>query len=437
MSTSSQFVPVLKSELDFFKPRAVQTTQIGYETIALKPINSVGETTKRIEFFHPGKNTDFYRKISHTYFYFKFAVTKADGTTKIDETKLYSYINYLGQTLINSVEVQLNGVTVTRNTENYPYRGFIETLLGNTKLETDCHLASSGFSVDTGNKVDEITAANTAMIARRELIKDKKEVEYISRLHGDLFNTHLYLPNGLDLTVNLNLNRDEFILMSGEADPECSFRLKDVTLYTEICHINPAVLAAHAKTFQDHNAIIPMQHVEVQSVTIAPGSRVVAIDNIFTGRLPSVIIIGMTPNSAYAGSFKWNPLCFKHLDLTYMTVSINGVQHRLGPLNFNNNLHVMGYHQMLKATGLLDQSDAPLISLDRYLHGYALFAYDFSAEGEGAGAGTHSSLQPVGNVRIEASFNTALSEAITFIVYSVREGAAIEIDKNRSVYVTL
>lgn len=436
MSTSSQFVPVLKSELDFFKPRAVQTSQVGYETIALKPINSIGPSSKRIEFFHPGKSSDFFRKISHTFLHFKFAILQKDGATAVETAKAYSFINYLGQTLISSIEVQLNGVTVSRNADNYAYRAFIETLLGNNKLDTDCHLASSGFAVDVGEKVDVYHSSNTSLTSRNALISDKKEVEFISRLHGDLFNSHLYLPNGIDLAVNINLNSDLFILMSDEAAPNCQFYLRDVTLYTEICHINPAILAAQAKTFQDHNAIIPLQHVEVQTFTVAAGARHVALDNVFTGRLPSIIVIGMTPNAAFAGDLKKNPLCFKHLDIDHMTLSVNGVQHKVGPLDFDNNLNIMGYHDLLKATGLLDQSDAPLITLDRYRHGYCLFGFDLSAEGEGAGAGTHSSLQPVGNVRVEATFKNDLAAAITFIVYSVKEGGALEIDKNRSVFVS-
>jgi len=314
---------------------------------------------------------------------------------------------------------------------------FIETILGNNRLDGECHLASGGFTPDTGKNVDEWDDSNVALTARVPLIKDKREVEFVSRLHGDIFNSHLYLPNGLDLAININLNSDNFILMTGETTPNCQFFLKDVTLYTDIVHINPAVLAAQARTFQDHNAIIPMQHAEVQSFTAAPGARFVALDNVFTGRLPAVVVVGMVPNAAFAGDLKKNPLCFKHLNLDYITLSVNGVQHRIGPLDFEANTHVLAYHNMLKAAGLLEQTEAPLISLDRYRHGYCLFAFDISAEGVGVGSPTHSSLQGVGNVRIEASFNTALAEATTFIIYSVKEGAAVEMDKNRSVYVSL
>lgn len=59
MATSAQFRPVLKNELDIFHPRSVQVTQTGYETIPLKPINNVDSYSKRLEFYHPGRGTDF------------------------------------------------------------------------------------------------------------------------------------------------------------------------------------------------------------------------------------------------------------------------------------------------------------------------------------------------------------------------------------------
>jgi hypothetical protein len=198
-------------------------------------------------------------------------------------------------------------------------------------------------------------------------------------------------------------------------------------------------MTGQARAFQDHNAIIPIQHCEVQAITVAKGQRFVSLDNVFSGRLPSLILVAMVDNTAYAGDMKSNPLCFKHYSLTDLIVSVNGTQHKIGPLNFDaaSNLHVLGYHQLLKATGLLYQTESPIISLDRFKHGACLLAVDLSAEGASSGQGTHSSLAPVGNVRIEANFAAALPDAVSFIVYSLRDGGVIEIDKNRSVYVAL
>lgn len=439
MATSSQFIPVVKSELDFFKPKAVQTSQVGYETILLKPLNSVGPTSTRIEFLHPGRGADFYRNLSHTYFYIKFQVTKKSKESEAVTEDKYSVINYLGQTLIHSIEVQLNGTAVTRNSDNHAYRAYIESLLSCNKLDAECHLASAGFGVDGGKKVNEFDTANNALVERSKMVNKGKSVEFISKLHGDVFNSNLYLPNGIDLAVNINLNGSAFTLITSETTPDASLRILDCGLYTEICHINPAVMTAQARAFQEHNAIFPLQHAQVQAVTVAKGQRFVNIDNIFSGRLPSLILVALTDNTAFAGDMKTNPLCFKHYNLTDITISVNGIQHKIGPLDFSedSNSHVMGYHQLLKATGLLYQSEAPILTLDRYKHGCCLFAADLSAEGSSAANGTHSSLSPVGNVRIEANFSTALSDAVTFIIYSVREGGVLEIDRNRSVFVSL
>lgn len=436
MATSSQFIPVTKSELAIFNKKFVGVEQTGRERIKCNPYNAVSPTTKYIKFFHPGKGADWYRNLYSTYLYFSFNVTNKKGEDITDDK--YALINYIAATLISSIEVALNGVVVTRNADNYAYRAFLECVLTNDKLDAECHMRSSGFIIDEGEKVDSFDpTTNPAHKKRAAEINKSKKVEVIARLHADVFNSHLFYPNGLDLEVNVTLNTDQFVLLTNDTTPDAVLKLSECSLFTEICHINPAVLTAHARAFQNDNATYPLQHVEVQTLTVPKGQRYLMLDNVFSGKLPNLIIVGMVDNNAYAGDMTSNPLCFKHYSLKDITFSLNGIPYKTGPLDFESNAHVMGYHQLLEATGLLHNTQPSVLTLDRYKHGLCLFAADLSAEGQGFSNGTHSSVQPVGNVRIEANFEKAPTEAITFVIYSIRDGGAIEIDKNRNVFVGL
>ena len=63
-------------------------------------------------------------------------------------------------------------------------------------------------------------------------------------------------------------------------------------------------------------------------------------DNIFHGKVPSKVIIGMVFNVAYSGDLSKNPYNVKHMNATYLEVSVDGqpVPNRPLKSNFNKKL---------------------------------------------------------------------------------------------------
>lgn len=183
-------------------------------------------------------------------------------------------------------------------------------------LDSECHLAAAGFADDTGTVVDKYDASNTGHETRFDVVKDGTETEVIGRLHTDIGNSHLFCRMALIWVSPINLHDDPFVLFGKTEDANAVIKITGCTLYTEICHINPAVLSAHARAFQDHNAIYPIQHVEVSTSQVATGVKSININNLINGNLPSILLIGMVDNSAMGGGQLSNPLCFKHLSLS-------------------------------------------------------------------------------------------------------------------------
>lgn len=436
MATSSQFEPVAQSKLDIFKKTKVQVTQVGYERITLSPHNAITPSSKRIQFRHPGKNTDYYRYMGHIYLDIDFSITTPTGAA-VDESLEAGVINYWNQTCIDSIDIKLNDVYITRNTQNYPLRSIIEAYMTGNKLDADGRLAAAGFYMDGGDDVKADTTTNPGFKSRFELFKGGQPVCSVGKLHTDIGRTELFLPNGLDLDIVINLKNDDFILMS-KATHAGIFNLKDASLHIEICHINPAVLTAHARVFQDHNAIIPFQHVEVRTENVPKGANTVSLDNIITGPLPTVIIVGLMDNQDLAGSRLTNSLCFKHYSLTELIFRVNGRPYLISPMDYESNpkLYTPGYQSLLCATGQIRSNESCLIDYTRYPHGFALYGLDLSADGESGSQGTHTSMQRVGNLGITAKFKTAPANAVTFVFYCLWEGCTIEIDKFRNVFVS-
>lgn len=437
MSSSALYEPVAQAKLDIFRKNRIQVTQIGFERVYLSPHNAVHTNSKQVIFKHLGKNTDFYRYLSDIYLDIDFTLANADGTA-VDATKEAALINYFNQTCIESVDIKLNDTYITRNTRNYPLRAYIESLLTtNSTLTEKGQLAAAGFYMDAGADLKADSAANSGFKKRLDLLSGGKLCCTIGRLHTDIGTSELFLPNGLDLEVIINFVPDAFLMMS-KADHDGVLKMLGCNLCVEICHINPEVINAHSKVFQDTNCHIPFQHVEVRTESVAKGLTTVQLDNVINGPLPSVILLGICDNAALAGQKTSNPLIFKHYNLQSVIFNVNGRPHTIAPFNYTATpkQYSAGYQSLLAATGLLRRGESCLITFENYPQGLALLGLDNTADGDAATHGTHSSLRRVGNIGVTANFGSALTDSVTFCFYCLWENCAIEIDKFRNVFVS-
>ena len=73
----------------------------------------------------------------------------------------------------------------------------------------------------------------------------------------------------------------------------------------KVCHVglNPSVILAHNETLKLGPALYPFWRNDIKSFSVAAGSQSFMTDNIFHGKVPSKLIIGMVSNSAYSGDF--------------------------------------------------------------------------------------------------------------------------------------
>ena len=74
----------------------------------------------------------------------------------------------------------------------------------------------------------------------------------------------------------------------------------------KVCHVslNPNVVVAHNEAIQISPAIYPFWRSDIKTFNVSSGSYTVMTDNIFHGKVPSKIIIGMVSNAAYSGDYK-------------------------------------------------------------------------------------------------------------------------------------
>ena len=171
--------------------------------------------------------------------------------------------------------------------------------------------------------------------------------------------------------------------------------------------------------------LYPLLKTEVKTFAVGKGQYNVNLDDIYQGKIPNRLILGMLSADAYAGDLTKNPFNFKHYNFDFICLYANGrsVPSKALQPKFASNNYVEAFQTLF--TGMeLDSKYAGLqCSCLDYAKGYTLVVFDLSSEVTDAA------------IQLEIRFASALPEAINVILYASFPGE-IKIDQARSIQVT-
>lgn len=419
----------MSGELDIFERPLMQTNVVGGNYYQYKATSADVDATQ-LEFRIPGHG-DHYVDLSRTLFEVKIQILKEDDS-KYAATDKVGPINNLFDSLWSNIKVEFNQKTVSDSRNMYHYKAYIEDLFNFNSTAKTSHLTASLWSTDTAGYFDDADS-NKGLTRRKLLSDDGNIVNLAGKLHCDLFNTSKYLLNGVDLKLIFIKNKlENMIMRDGKVVGEPKIKIHDATLWIRKVRINPSILIAHANSLSSHTAKYPYKRVEMYNYTIPTGSQQHTIENMFLGRIPSRVIVGLVSHTAFSGALHKNPFNFQHFKLNYLTLFKNGEQMFSRPYSPNfdekNSSYVMPYLQSFINTGndLLD--DGFCVNYSEWPKGFVLFPFDLTPDL--SAHEQHWCVQEQGNVRLELGFKEALTEAVTVVVYSEFRDV-LEINKKR------
>lgn len=97
--------------------------------------------------------------------------------------------------------------------------------------------------------------------------------------------------------------------------------------------------------------------------------------------------------------------------------------------NYEDGQYIRAYDSLFGGTGRLYKDEGLFISREDYGGGYALYAFDLTAD---LGEDDHFSLVRQGSVRLALKFAVALPTTVTVVAYAEFENV-IEVDRDRNV----
>ncbi|GBM31293.1 Uncharacterized protein F54H12.2 [Araneus ventricosus] len=417
----------VKSELDLFLTPPTQTAIEKGQWLEYHPIANIRDGNP-IEFSISGSGEDYIDLA--TQLYVKVKILKDNA--KLGETDKVAPVNLLLHSLFSQVDVSLNDRLISASSNLYPFRSYIESLLNYGSDYKKSFLTSEGFHKDSAGFLDMTDPAgdNEGLKKRASLIEKSKVLDLIGNLHCDIFYQDRLLLNLVDLKVKLIRSKPEFCLIA-PATANFSVIIEHASLFVRKVKVSPGVLLGHAKALQSTPAKYPIDRVLSKMYSISKGSFSFSQDNVFLGQMPKRLIITCVDNDAFNGTYNSNPFHFKHNNLNFLGVYVDGNPISSKPLepDYSNGQSIRAFNSLLVGSGKLASNKGIYINRDEFIQGYTLYAFDLTPD---LCDGSHLNLVNQGNLRIELKFASALEKTVSVLVYAEFQNM-IEITNSRNV----
>ena len=138
----------LKSGLDIFIKRGIQTSVVNSHTVTYKPLTPA-DNPAQLEFNCFG-HSDFYSELNSVLLLLRLNLVKTDGSDlPSDGSITVGCLNNLLHSMFSSLSVSLNGKPVKLHQTNYHYKVYLEKLSNYVSDSSGTHLISSFWYFDS------------------------------------------------------------------------------------------------------------------------------------------------------------------------------------------------------------------------------------------------------------------------------------------------
>ncbi len=408
--------------------------------VDVQPSSTVTEQSP-VEFLVPGAGNQYF-SLPDTELYVKFHILHEDGTPlpeadpgePFPDMARVAPINNFLHSLWRQIDVFWGDRLVSSSGMNYPHKSIVDLLLSDGREAKDTQLQAQLYYKDTANFLGDINypeSGNEGMVARGYLTKQSRKVDMHGPLNIDVFQgqTSLLL-NGVNVRIKLWPSSTVFKLVSSMFAPKPAFKVVLDNVLLRVCkvQVNPTVFLENEKQLQRCTAKYPYLKADITTRTLEQGQTALVMENLFQGRIPAKLCVGLLPTANYNGSYLTNPYHFQHANLNYLAAYVDGVSMPGVPFepNFEENNYIREYLSMFRVADKLYRDAGNDIGRADYPAGYTLYGLDIDPEAQ-------STLKRRrGNFKVEIRLKSGPTENFTVLLYAMYP-EIIEIDQTRNI----
>ena len=311
--------------------------------------------------------------------------------TDCTDNEDFSVCNMPALAIFKQAELYINGVNVVDiSSANFHYKGYLETQLSYGSDAKNTFLQTAGYFVDHGKTCTQNeTASNgeteSGYYKRRQLLKESKIWNFGTSLHLDIFDCPVPLPPGVNMSLKLFRNSDDFVIISTESK---EYKIKILSLALEFRKLDfmPAKVANDLAIIEkgEQPYIMPFSRTRISAQVIPEGIYSYELPYLYRGLLPQQLIIGFVKHAAYNGDKKLNPYVFENTNLKSLVFKLNDENHPTTEYTpkwkSGEDEYVREYMAMHDQLGVRRLNGGLGITLEDFKENNCFFVFDLSAD---------------------------------------------------------
>lgn len=194
--------------------------------------------------------------------------------------------------------------------------------------------------------------------------------------------------------------------------------IKELTLTTRKVEANSLILNAHLRSLQTDSVKYPVAQSKIKTYTVHAGQAQATLSGVFLGKLPRSCIVGFVAANGFNGVITSNPYLFKHFDLSYLSLIVNGYPVPTRPFqpNFANGNCIREYRHFLDNIGVSHENTGIDITFQDFINNTTLFPFDIGSPD--LCNNYHNHIEQSGCANLELRFHNILPENIVVLIYA-------------------
>ena len=276
---------------------------------------------------------------------------------------------------------------------------------------------------------------NTEWRALTSRLLDEHWHTFIIRPHLPPLKTGKCLVPGVQLDFELFLNPNTVYVvgtpnkgtLNAKKFPAIYHEDIKVTLLMRKVTLNASVYVTLQKERQLGKQVVryPVVRSEIRTFSLDGRTTQWEQDNVFVGRFPDRVIVGLLHSNAFNGDLERYPFAFQKFGVTQVRQSLNGEEYPYRTLELTADQayeDLLGYDRFLQAMGAYNELKIPMLLPSDWGQGNncALFMFNNVPSGK-ADDPQYRNPRQSGNVRLVNDFSTAVNHNITVLVWSEYE----------------
>ena len=423
---------VLNPQLSLFTIPPADLSMASYRIV---PIQTYTTGINPVEFqVDPQED---YVDLSRSFFEIELALNLANGNKVVEATRLWP-TNNLAHTLFKQINVRLNGTLISPQTETYHYKAYLETLLNYRRQDGETMLKPQGWysalefpagltanntnTEGEGHEAFQALSSNQQasvklMKAEQSNYTDGKRHVLRFTPHIEVFHLNKLLVPGVQIGIQLYFNSPNLFLNGVNVARRLTHENVKVRIYLCQVRLNPSVYRELMTKMSVNRTIVayPTVRSEIRSFNMQENQQRYECNNLFQGRIPNRVIVGLVLSEAFTGNVARDPFCFQKFGVSSIRQLVRGEEYPYETLEFVQDLR--GYYRFLQTTGCLCKHQGNMVRREDWGEGKncTLFVFDNAANG----CLDSPVLNPKqsGELQIVLNFGVPPGENITVILY--------------------